>query len=94
MLEQKKIYSVPNPFFLSDRFVFMLHKDLGSVFIKINSHKKIEDIGIDIFKRLHNINVDEIEKLYDFREATKSEKYLLKHIDDEYLWKLKWKMSK
>lgn len=77
------VYSVPNPYFYSDRFVFCMHKDLGTVYIKLNSANEIEEIGIDIEKRMHT-PLNQIKKLWDFHNANEIEEMLINHIGEEY----------
>ncbi len=31
-MKSKEIYTVPNPYFLSDKFIYYKHKDLGTVY--------------------------------------------------------------
>ena len=47
-MEERTCYSVPNPYFLSDRFVYAHHKELGTVYIKLNGSEEIEEIGVDV----------------------------------------------
>lgn len=79
-----KVYCVPNPFFLSDRFVFAHHKELGTVYIKLNCSDEIEEIGIDITKRMHNTPLEDIKILRGYREANDIEYFLIEHIGREY----------
>ena len=43
-----KIYETPNPFFLSDIFVFAEVEEIGLCYIKVNCFNRIEEIGFDI----------------------------------------------
>ena len=79
-----KVYCVPNPFFLSDRFVFAHHETLGTVYIKLNCCDEIEEIGIDITKRMHNTSLGDIKFLRGYREANGIEIFLIEHIGAEY----------
>lgn len=77
-------YSVPNPYFLSDRFVYAYHKKLGTVYVKLNGSKEIEEIGVDIVKRMHNTPLDRIKELLGFREANELEQAIIERIGEEY----------
>ena len=79
-----KVYCVPNPFFLSDRFVFAHHETLGTVYIKLNGSDEIEEIGVDITKRMHNTTLEDIKTLRGCREANEIESFLIEHIGEEY----------
>lgn len=80
-----KAYQVPNPLWLSDTFIFMEHREIGTfVYVKVNYHNKIEEIGIDIERRLHGRTLDIIKQLYGFKEATPLYKSILNRIGDEY----------
>lgn len=83
-MKDKTIYSVPNPYFLSDRFVYAHHKELGMVYIKLNGSEEIEEIGVDIVKRMHNTPLDKIKELYGCREANEIEQFLIEHVGEEY----------
>ena len=85
-----KTFQVPNPFWLSDTFIYKFKQDLGNtVYVKVNGNHKIEEIGIDIEKRMHNAPLSEIEKLKDCKEATRLNKSILNRIGDEYWWLIK-----
>jgi hypothetical protein len=92
-MEEKTCYSVPNPYFLSDRFVYAHHKELGTVYIKLNGSEEIEEIGVDIVKRMHNTPLDKIKELWGCREANEIEQSLIEHIGEEY-WYYIYKNSK
>lgn len=83
-MEDKICYSVPNPYLLGDRFVYAHHKELDTVYIKLNSSEEIEEIGIDIVKRMHNTPLDKIKELWGCREANEIEQTLIEHIGEEY----------
>ena len=83
-MEERTCYSVPNPYFLGDRFVYAHHRDLGTVYIKLNGSEEIEEIGVDIVKRMHNTPLEKIRELYGFREANGIEQTLIEHIGEEY----------
>ena len=87
-----KVYQVPNPLWLSDTFIFMEKKGLGTfVYVKVNCRNKIEEIGTDIEVRLYGKTFDEIKQFDGFKEATPLYKSIINRIDDEYWWSLKWK---
>lgn len=77
-----KIYQIANPMWLSDTFVFKERKELGTVYIKVNYKGNIEEIGVDIRKRMH-FRDDVISKA---KEASKTNKAKLNTIWDEYWW--------
>lgn len=81
---ERGCYSVPNPYFLSDRFVYAHHTELGTVYIKLNCADDIEEIGIDIVKRMHNTPLDKIKELRGWREANEIEGDIFDHIGEEY----------
>lgn len=85
-MEKKTIYAVPNPMWLSDTFVFREHEDeeLGTVYVKINHHNEIEEVGIDISRRMHNRPLEMILNGKSCKEATKVQKMRLNAIGDEY----------
>lgn len=78
----EKTMQVANPMWYSDTFVFREHKDLGTVYIKVNHKGKIEEIGVDLRKRMH-FRDDVISKA---EEASKTNKAKLNSIGDEYWW--------
>ena len=74
---------VANPMWYSDTFIFREHKELGTtVYIKVNHKGKIEEIGVDIRKRMH-FRDDVISKAV---EASKANTEKLNYIGDEYWW--------
>ena len=77
-----QIMQIANPMWLADTFVFREHKDLGTVYIKVNYKGKIEEIGVDLRKRMH-FRDDVISKA---EEASKTNKAKLNSIGDEYWW--------
>ena len=83
-MEERTCYTVPNPYFLSDRFVYAHHRELGTVYIKLNGSEEIEEIGVDIVKRMHNTPLEKIKELHGFREANGIEQTLIEHIGEEY----------
>jgi hypothetical protein len=89
-IEDNIYYSVPNPYFLSDKFVYTHHKELGTVYIKLNCAEEIEEIGINIVKRMHNTPLDKIKELRGYREANEIEQTLIKHISEEYWHHVHW----
>lgn len=87
-MEEKTCYSVPNPYFLSDRFIYAHHKKLGNVYIKLNSSEEIEEIGVNIVKRMHNTPLDKIKELRGYRKANEIEQALIEHIGEEYWYRI------
>ena len=79
-----KTYQVPNPLWLSDVFIFKEKKDIGTVYVKVNSQNRIEEIGIDIERRLHYLPMDKIFELWGFKEAKPLYRSILNRIGDEY----------
>lgn len=83
-----EIYECANPFWLSDIFIFKVHKNLGTVYVKINCHNKIEEIGVDIERRMHNTSLEDIKKKDLCKPATKFHRSILNRIGDEYWYML------
>ena len=83
-----KTYQVKNPLWLSDTFIFKEKEGIGTIYVKINCRNKIEEIGIDIEKRLHNCQFDKIRQLYGFGKATPLNQSILNRIGDEYWYQL------
>lgn len=77
-----KIMQVANPMWYADTFVFREHEDFGTVYIKVNYKGKIEEIGVDIRKRMH-FRDDVISKA---ENASKTNTKKLNSIGDEYWW--------
>lgn len=85
-MARREIYSVPNPFWLSDTFIFSFEKNMGCyIFVKVNYENKIEEIGIDLEKRMHHTRFEDMK---DVEEATKLERSIFNRIGDEYWWGL------
>ena len=87
-MEERTCYRVPNPYFLSDRFVYAHHKELGTVYIKLNCFDEIDEIGVDIVKRMHNTPLDKIKELRGCREANEIEQTFIEHIGEEYWYSI------
>lgn len=80
-----KIYAAANPMWYADTFIFAYMKDFGCyAYVKVNSGNKIEEIGINLEKRMHNTKFENINKI----EATKLQKSIFNRIGKEYWWKL------
>ena len=83
----KKIYAVKNPHSLSDIFIFstrVICKKSITVYVKINYCGKIEEIGIDIEKRMHGKTLENIIESNLCSNATKAQKRLLNSIGNEF----------
>lgn len=74
------IFAIPNPLFYSDIFIF----DTAGKFIRINYNNRIEEIGTDIWKRLHCMSIETILRYKNCHKACKRYKRMLKMIDDEF----------
>ena len=83
------VYVIPNPYWLSDKFVFRKDAELGSVYVKLNYDNKIEEIGIGIDKRMHCRTVDGIITSEHCKEADETQKTILNTISDEYWFGLR-----
>ena len=80
-----KIYAAVNPMWYADTFIFSYMKDFGCyVYAKVNSDNKIEEIGINLEKRMHNTKFENIGK----SEASKLQKSIFNRIGKEYWWGL------
>ena len=79
-----EVYEIPNPFWLSDIFIFKEHKELGTIYVKVNCHNKIEEIGLDIENRMHNMKLEDIKSSQYCKPATILHKSILNRIGDEY----------
>lgn len=80
-----KIYAAANPMWYADTFIFAYMEDFGCyVYVKVNSDNKIEEIGINLEKRMHNTKFEDINKT----EATKLQKSIFNRIGKEYWWGL------
>lgn len=55
-----EIYEIENPFWLSDIFIFGYIDKVGYCYVKVNYQDKIEEIGINISKRMHNQSIANI----------------------------------
>lgn len=81
----EKIYAVANPMWYADTFIFSYMKDLGCyAYVKVNSDNKIEDIGIELGKRMHNTRFEDKDKT----EASRLHKSIFNRISEEYWWKI------
>lgn len=81
----KKIYAASNPMWHADTFIFSYMEDFGCyVYVKVNSDNKIEEIGTDIEKRMHNTRFEDMDKT----EASESQKSVFNTIGEEYWWGL------
>ena len=57
----EKIYAVANPMWYADTFIFSYMKDFGCyVYVKVNHANKIEEIGINLEKRMHNTRFEDM----------------------------------
>ena len=87
----KKIYAVANPMWYSDTFIFAYMEDFGCyVYVKVNHVNKIEEIGINLEKRLHNTRFEDMDKT----EASRMQKSIFNRIGEEYWWGLYNSISK
>ena len=67
-----EIYEIENPFWLSDIFIFEYIDKVGYCYVKVNYQDKIEEIGINISKRMHNQSIANI--LLKAKKATNNHK--------------------
>lgn len=81
---ENKVYTISNPYFLSDTFVFKEHPSFGSVYVKLNGRGKIEEIGYNFPGRLFHAPINSIIELPDCKEADDKQIETLELIDDEY----------
>lgn len=86
----KTAYAIQNPYWLGDTFVFRKDAELGSVYVKLNYENKIEEIGIDISKRMHSLKIDEIIKSERCKKASETQKTILESIGDEYWYSIRY----
>lgn len=77
------IYSIPNPHWLTDRFIFGKVDDMNC-YITLNYEGKIEGIGTDICKRMHNTPIEDIIANNHCEIATEHEQFLFNYIGKEY----------
>ena len=80
-----KIYETPNPFFLSDIFVFAEVEEIGLCYIKVNCFNRIEEIGFDIQRRMCR-SIEDIMK--SAKKAAKIRRHIFNSIDIEYWGKI------
>jgi hypothetical protein len=81
-----KIYETPNPFFLSDIFVFAEVEKIGLCYIKVNCFNRIEEIGFDIQRRMCR----PIEDIMQYaKKAAKIRRHIFNSIDIEYWGKIR-----
>lgn len=80
-----KIYETPNPFFLSDIFVFAEVEKIGLCYIKVNCFNRIEEIGFDIQRRMCR-PIEDIMK--SAKKAAKIRRHIFNSIDIEYWGKI------
>lgn len=77
----EKIYAVANPMWYADTFIFSYMEDFGCyVYIKVNIDNKIEEIGINLEKRMHNTRFEDMDKT----EASRLQKSIFNRIGKEY----------
>jgi hypothetical protein len=88
-------YQIPDPFWLSDKYIFKQYKfeedrPVSTIYVKINSINKIEEIGVDIASRMHmdNKSFDELTKLKFVEKATRLQKSIINRIGSEYWWEI------
>ena len=81
----KKIYAASNPMWYADTFILSYMEDFGCyVYVKVNSDNKIEEIGINLEKRMFNTKFENIDKA----EASELQKSIFNTISEEYWWGL------
>nr|DAP29143.1 MAG TPA: Protein of unknown function (DUF2400) [Bacteriophage sp.] len=81
-----RIYQIANPFFLSDMFIFGNIAEIGFCYIKINCRCQIEEIGVDIEKRMHNTHIEKI--ISQSQTATVKHRHLFTSISAEFWHKV------
>ena len=80
-----KIYAVANPMWYADTFIFSYMEDFGCyVYVKVNNVNKIEEIGINLEKRMNYTRFEDIDKT----EASRLQKSIFNIIGEEYWWGL------
>lgn len=81
-----EIWSIRNPMWLSDTFVFAYHDDFKCyVYVKVNFENKIEEIGIDLEVRMHGVK---FENMKSKQKASDLHKQIFNSIGDEYWHKV------
>lgn len=83
----KKIYAIRNPYSLSNILIFstrVICKKKITVYIETNCCGKIEEIGIDIEKRMHGKTLENIIESNLCSNATKAQKRILNNIGNEF----------
>lgn len=80
-----KIYEINNPFFLSDIFVFGEIEDIGPCYVKLNCRNQIEEIGVDIQKRMRRSIEDIMNRA---KQTTKLRRHIFTSISIEYWVKI------
>ena len=76
------IWSMNNPFCLSDTFIFAYHDTFKCyVFVKVNYKDKIEEIGVDLENRMHG---RKFENMNGKVKASRKHKSIFNSIGNEY----------
>lgn len=90
-MAKEKIHAVKNPFWLADTFIFKYFPDVHShIYVKVNYRNKIEEIGVDLQERMHNVDISTLK----VEEPTPAQKRAFNAIGEEYWWKLYNKTKK
>lgn len=77
-----EIYEIENPFWLSDIFIFEYIEKVGYCYVKVNYQDKIEEIGINISKRMHNQSISNI--LLKAKKATNNHQSIFSMFGNQY----------
>lgn len=77
-----EIYEIENPFWLSDIFIFEYIEKVGYCYVKVNYQDKIEEIGINISKRMHNQSIANI--LLKAKKATNNHQSIFSMFGNQY----------